>query len=532
MVPRHPKSSRTGKTLTRVAVGLGLVGACTVVDKGDYTFTDNPDATGGDAGDGTGGMQGGSSGSTGNGGTAGTTTAGEGGEATGGGAGDSGNGGTAGTSGDGGGGAGGDDPCDPNPCEHDSDCTSSGSTFTCDCAAGYQGTTCDEDIDECDPNPCRMNIACTNMLADFSCNCPRELMGKTCELQRFQPLPALMMDAESGARAVSADGSVVIGFAQGMTGNRVAMSWPGNVPMPPPMPLPIPTQFRDINVFPAAVSGNGAHWGGEFVGSPTMMVDAQPIGGSATMPGMFALPTGSTSGSIQDIDGNATKYVGWVREMGGQMRAYSWDSMGVPTPIPDFTGTSSSMAGAVTRDGLKVFGVAPDMMSGWAVVTWEGDSRNPPPPMRPPTNVQQLVVHGVDAGGTAVVGAMTLDPATFYAFVSQNSNLVSISPLQSATSTLFANSVAWDVSDDGKVIVGEAYVGTSPMRTAMRWHNVGPNMVVAQPIIDLLRNNGVDPMGWQLEIAYGVSADGTTIVGEGRDPMLRRMGFIARIPHP
>jgi uncharacterized membrane protein len=529
MVTRIPKSSRAGKTFTRVAVGLGLVGACTVVDKGDYTFTDNPDATGGDAGDGTGGAQGGASGSGANSGTGGT--AGEGGEATGGGAGDSGGTAGAGTSGDGGGGAGGDDPCDPNPCEHDSDCTSTGSTFTCDCTAGYRGTTCDEEIDECDPNPCAMNIACTDMLADFSCNCPRELTGKTCNLPRFQPLPALIMDGSSSARAVSADGSVVIGNAQGSITNRVPMAWPGQVPMPPPMQLLIPTHLRNVDVFPQAVSGNGAHWGGEFTGTMGV-IDPQPVGGSATMPGMFVLPTGATSGSIQDIDGNATKYVGWFKDMPGATRAASWDATGMPTPLPDLTGNmSSSKAGAITRDGLKVFGVAPHVTAGWGVATWEGDSRNPPPLMLPPDNVIELQVHGVNADGTAVVGSMHPNAATFYAFVSQNSNLVNISP-QSSGSTMPTSAVAWDVSDEGKVVVGEAYVGMSPTRTAMRWHIVGPNMVVAQPIAELLRNNGADPMGWQLEVAYGVSADGTTIVGEGTDPMLRRQGFIARIPHP
>ena len=32
---------------SRTLVALGLVGACTVVDKADYTFDDSPDGSGG-----------------------------------------------------------------------------------------------------------------------------------------------------------------------------------------------------------------------------------------------------------------------------------------------------------------------------------------------------------------------------------------------------------------------------------------------------------------------------------------------------
>ena len=37
-------------------------------------------------------------------------------------------------------------------------------------------------------------------------------------------------------------------------------------------------------------------------------------------------------------------------------------------------------------------------------------------------------------------------------------------------------------------------------------------------------------MGWVLLRAYGVSADGKTVVGEGTNPMGMNEGFIARLP--
>ena len=49
------KLSRKAVTWTRTLTALGLVGACTVVDKGDYTFTDHPDEGEGGEGAATGG---------------------------------------------------------------------------------------------------------------------------------------------------------------------------------------------------------------------------------------------------------------------------------------------------------------------------------------------------------------------------------------------------------------------------------------------------------------------------------------------
>jgi hypothetical protein len=166
----------------RTLAALGLVGACTVVDKADYTFHDSPGGKGGKGG--TSG-RGGSSGSTS--GTAGTSAAGgEGGEGAtaggeGGAGGTSGKGGTSGTSGKGGtSGTGGNDPCDPDPCVN-GDCSPVGTGYDCDCNPGWEGNDCDEVVNDCEPNPCQHGGTCTPDADGFRCTCVNGYTGVTCE---------------------------------------------------------------------------------------------------------------------------------------------------------------------------------------------------------------------------------------------------------------------------------------------------------------------------------------------------------------
>ena len=515
-------------TLTRVAVGLGLVGACTVVDKGDYTFTDNPDATGGDAGDGTGGAQGGSSGSSGNSGTGGT--AGEGGEATGGKGGTGGDAG-GGTSGDGGGGTGGTgDDCDP-PCENGGVCTSSG---TCDCADGWEGETCEDDIDDCEPNPCLNGGTCTDHTAAFECACPSQYTGLKCELPRFE---IITLGPRSYARAVSADGSVVLGAYANPDGMWRPYFWSSGS-----MPLGvqgIPMMLRQANVRPNAISGNGLHWVGEYDYMATPGATT-PIGGTATQAGMFLFPVGDpvNVGSLLDVDANGTQPVGFVdsTQPNGR-RAFIWNSQGMPSELPPPMVGSSMMhrlyeAGATTRDGRITSGSLEDFGGTWFVVHWGGAGVTLPPPAMGPAGTRRIYVHAVSNNPPRVVGSFD-DPAIpGLAFVTDGARFNVMAPMNTMMMGPLP-SVAWDINDDGTVIVGDhqdmgmGMTGT-PGRVAVIW----PYQFPPAPVLveTRLRESNVDLRGARLITAYGVSADGKTIVGEAFEMGGGQVGFIARLP--
>jgi len=83
--------------------------------------------------------------------------------------------------------------------------------------------------------------------------------------------------------------------------------------------------------------------------------------------------------------------------------------------------------------------------------------------------------------------------------------------------------LAHDVSADGSVVVGMTN------GRAFVWdENAGK-----QYLHNLLEDDfGLDLTGWILESAYGVSGDGTTIVGSGINPQGDKEGWIVVIPEP
>ncbi|XP_056003494.1 tissue-type plasminogen activator-like [Ostrea edulis] len=74
----------------------------------------------------------------------------------------------------------GTDHCASSPCKHEGTCTSGSTTFSCQCAHGFIGPTC-EDTDHCASSPCKYNGTCTSGLTTFSCQCSDGFIGDKCE---------------------------------------------------------------------------------------------------------------------------------------------------------------------------------------------------------------------------------------------------------------------------------------------------------------------------------------------------------------
>jgi uncharacterized membrane protein len=87
-------------------------------------------------------------------------------------------------------------------------------------------------------------------------------------------------------------------------------------------------------------------------------------------------------------------------------------------------------------------------------------------------------------------------------------------------------SEALAVSADGKVVVGDDLSGYGG---AWIWTQGGGMRDVADV---LTHDYGLNLAGWTLNDATGVSADGTTIVGDGTDPNGNTAAWIATIPEP
>ena len=75
--------------------------------------------------------------------------------------------------------------CSPNPCKNNGLCVDGDSTFTCSCAVGWSGATCEEpSYCETAMNPCQNGATCvsTGSSPFYSCSCAPGFTGDTCLL--------------------------------------------------------------------------------------------------------------------------------------------------------------------------------------------------------------------------------------------------------------------------------------------------------------------------------------------------------------
>ncbi|KAH1029275.1 hypothetical protein HUJ05_002540 [Dendroctonus ponderosae] len=76
------------------------------------------------------------------------------------------------------------DPCSANgnPCSNGATCVAlEQGRFMCECLPGWEGQTCEVNVDDCSENPCLLGSNCTDLVNDFSCSCPAGFTGKRCQ---------------------------------------------------------------------------------------------------------------------------------------------------------------------------------------------------------------------------------------------------------------------------------------------------------------------------------------------------------------
>jgi hypothetical protein len=76
----------------------------------------------------------------------------------------------------------GGDPCDGDPCQNGGTCEPTDEGFVCGCPAGFEGDTCDVNVDDCGDAPCLNGGACVDGVDAFTCECPAGFEGDLCEV--------------------------------------------------------------------------------------------------------------------------------------------------------------------------------------------------------------------------------------------------------------------------------------------------------------------------------------------------------------
>jgi protocadherin Fat 1/2/3 len=69
--------------------------------------------------------------------------------------------------------------CLPNPCLNGGLCEEGDDAPLCMCR-GFQGPTCEVDVDECEKQPCGNGATCINEAGSFRCVCPPNVTGASC----------------------------------------------------------------------------------------------------------------------------------------------------------------------------------------------------------------------------------------------------------------------------------------------------------------------------------------------------------------
>jgi uncharacterized membrane protein len=306
------------------------------------------------------------------------------------------------------------------------------------------------------------------------------------------------------ARDVSADGSVVVGTAvDGATNTISVFRWTAEGSM-----------LRPSSIEDVAVSADGTTVVGGYPSANGN--EAFRWTADGTFQGLGDLPGGAFNSAAFDVSANGSVVVGFggiAFEGQNTVQAFRWTEAGGMTPIvePRTTAHATSANGSVvagTMGSQTVVGYVADTASGLTHSVFLPNAFNDVP-------------QALSADGSVVVGF-----SEFRVGLSGFRNEAFRWTEAEGTVSLLgpnSNSVAYDVSADGTAIVGAN--GNGPFY----WTAESGALNLRELLVSLGTAN-LD--GWELGAAFGISADGRTVVGSGQHNNGPVQAWVATIPEP
>lgn len=320
----------------------------------------------------------------------------------------------------------------------------------------------------------------------------------------FQPLGDLPGGQFSSvAQAVSADGKSVVGGSMTAFGQQ-AFRWT----------QPEGMIWLEPMFSAAAVSADGDL----IVGGPYRWTRA---GGMETLD--LLLPNGGYGSGAHGVSADGGVIVGYgFRGAERTIEAFLWTEASGTIGLGFLPGGHTSYAEGVSADGLVVVGNSSEQAYRWTAeegMTPLGDLNG---------GLVQSFAVAVSADGSVIVGESDsdyLDPfEDREAFRwTESIGMVGLGYLHENP----AYSSAAAVSADGRVVVGVS--ATLNDEEAFVWDAQHGMRSLQQLLLDA----GVTNLeGWQLNRAWGISADGTVIVGSGYNPEGNTEAWRAVVPEP
>jgi probable HAF family extracellular repeat protein len=297
--------------------------------------------------------------------------------------------------------------------------------------------------------------------------------------------------SDSIARAVSADGSIVVGNS-GVGAAQQAFLWTLGGGMVGLGYLPGQTKS-----YGNAVSADGS----VVVGNSGTQAFRWTQGGG--MVGLAGSPYGNEANGVS-ADG--TVVVGWS---GGSFynQATRWTQSGIERLGYLGGYTDWSYAYGASADGSVVVGDSSSHAFRWTQSSGMVGLGNLP-------GQPYSYAKDVSANGSIVVGYSGGNDLQAFRWT-QASGMVGLGYLPGQIT-----SYGYGVSTDGSIVVGESG------GKAFMWDSVNGML----DLKDLLANvYGLNLNGWTLSEAYDISADGKTIVGYGINPLGQKEGWVANL---
>ncbi|WP_428387645.1 PEP-CTERM sorting domain-containing protein [Mucisphaera sp.] len=259
------------------------------------------------------------------------------------------------------------------------------------------------------------------------------------------------------------------------------------------------------------------------------------------MSGLGDLPGGEEVSFAQGVSGDGQTVVGYSGATGlnggNRVEGFAWQQGTGMVGLGDLPGgTAFSRAYAASDDGSVIVGYSESSRQNGSgrrneafVFTADGGMSGLGDL---PGGDENSIALDVSADGGTVVGfssAASRDPFgrdRDAAFIwTSDTGMRALGDLAGGSEL----SRAYGVSADGSVVVGEVVAAGGGMFEAFIWREGEGMRLLNEYLVDDL---GLDLAGWRLGPARGVSDDGLTVAGTGVNPSGQMEGWIARLGEP